>query len=71
MVVAERCERKIVGLLINSSTYKQKGNKDGWNEFCRTRTKLLQLKRSNPEQYKALLENYLSAIAKIEQALKD
>jgi hypothetical protein len=64
MVVVDRCESKLVGLLTSSSTV----TPEGWREFCRIRGRLLRFKRNSPDEYDRLFQKYVFSLLEFEQA---
>jgi hypothetical protein len=65
MVNADRVKRKLPSLLLDGST----NNKKGWKAFMRSRYRLEQFKKKNPERFNTLTNKIIADLTEIEKAV--
>jgi hypothetical protein len=68
LVNADRVKRKIPSLLVGNCSNRNK-NKKGWNAFMRSRYRLGQFKKRNPEQFNTLTHKVISDLDELEKAV--
>ena len=73
---ADRVKRKLPSLLVSGPTYCLRNSKsfslrkkENWNRLMRTRYRVEQLKRKNPEKYNTLINKLIADLSEVEKAI--
>ncbi len=67
MVNADRVKRKLPSLLVDNCSNRK--NKKGWNRFMRTRRRLTNFKKRNPERFNTLTNKIIADLNELEKAV--
>jgi hypothetical protein len=68
MVNADRVKRKLPSLLVDDCSNRHK--KD-WNKFMRTRNRLSNFKKHNPEKFNTLTNKIIADLDELEKAVSN
>jgi hypothetical protein len=66
MVNADRVKRKLPSLLVDDCSNR---HKKGWNKFMRTRSRLSNFKKHNPEKFNTLTNKVIADLNDLEKAV--
>ena len=68
MVNAERVKRKQPSLLVDGCSNR---NKEGWNKFMKTRSRLSKFKKNSPEKFNTLANKIIADLNELEKAVSN
>ena len=68
MVNADRVKRKLLSLLVDDCSNR---HKEDWNKFMRSRYRLEQFKKKNPEKFNTLTNKIIADLTDLEKAVSN
>jgi hypothetical protein len=68
MVSADRVKRKLPSLLVDDCSNR---NKESWNKFMRSRYRIQQFKKKNPEKFNNLTNKIIADLSELEKEVSN